>query len=127
MRALRIISGGIGTIVSPIVYVPAALDWILFEGQPPQGVLIGVGVVWCLLVLAGPFALFMAAMLSEGQYTRANRRFLLACLIFGALPVLVFFGKFDYTHEYLFGGAALLTTACLAIVIWCILHMKEAA
>ncbi len=84
-----------------------------------------MGPVFSLICLAGPFALFMAAMLSEGQYTRGNRRFLLTCLGFGAIISLLSLVSMLRTHAYLFGGAALLTIVCIAVVAWCILQKRE--
>jgi hypothetical protein len=122
MKALRIITGAIGAFVSLIACAPFAVEWVFHD---PSAVTSVVGPVFSLAALAGPFALFMAATLSEGQYTRGNRRFLLVCLTIGAAIVLLSLLSMWRAREYLFGGAALLAIACIAVVAWCIVQKKE--
>jgi hypothetical protein len=122
MRALRVITGAIGTFVSLFACAPFAVEWVSHD---PSAVTSVVGPVFSLAALTGPFALFMAASLSEGQYTRGNRRLLLVCLSIGAAIALLSLLSMLRAREYLFGGAALLTITCIVVVGWCIVQKKE--
>jgi hypothetical protein len=121
MKSLRIISGAIGAVVSLFVCAPFAVEWV-FHAAPPSAVTLAVGIAFGPLALAGPFALFMAATLSEGQYTRGNRRFLFACLIVGAAIVLLAMARTLRVQQYLFCGSAALSLGCMATVAWCLCH-----
>lgn len=103
----------------------AARDSLAFHEAASSALTFVVGAVFSLVCLAGPFALFMAATLSEGQYTRGNRRFLLTCLAVGAAITLLALVSVLRTHNYLFGAAALLAIACVIVVALCILRKKE--
>lgn len=123
MKVLRIISGALGAFVSLFAVAPFAVEGLLSETAPAAFASV-LAAACALIALVGPFALFMAATLSEGQYTRGNRRFLLACLAVGAAVVLLSLTRMLRVGEYGFGGIALLAIACSAVVAWCIVQMK---
>ena len=72
MKALRIITGAIGAFTSLFTCAPFAYEWVFCEAVPSTPTTV-LGLVFSAISLAGAFALFMSATLSEGQHPRGNR------------------------------------------------------
>ena len=124
MKALRIIAGAVGTFAFLPICILYAAEWMFYEAPIPGTAIIIVS-VFGLIAFVGVTALFMSATLSEGQYTKGNRRYLLGSLTLGGLIPLFAMIHMLWIRQYLFGSVALLATGCIAIVAWCIYQKKN--
>jgi hypothetical protein len=126
VKTLRIVAAGLGATVSFLVCGPIALLGIFTLTVEAAPMLETLLVCLCgVVALAGPFALVMAASLSEGQYTRGNRRFLVSGLLLGVVSPLLLVPATLRTHEYAYSLGALVAALCMLVVAWCITRRKQ--